>query len=307
MGMRRLCGIRAARTAAAIVVSALCALAGRPAAAVSAEPATVTGVTTRMEGRELQVVIRASAPVHYEVQPVRRAWIVVDILNARLGFRAGTVHPAEGVIQQIRAGQFTPDVVRVVVECVAPVRFRVAAAHEESAVIVAIPDGAGRPAAVPAGQRSGATTIVPGRSIGAVRLGMTLPDVVAALGRATNTAERPGVGVDYTWYAASAESGLGVRATGAGIVRRIWVLEDPAYRTREGLHTGSTEADVQAVFGAPSWTVAVASQEKSITLMYEGLGAWFGVRPSAVNGDRNTVFRIDVIEPSSSGTPRSGP
>src|SRR5579864_1450071 len=272
MGMRRLCGIRAARTAAAIVVSALCALAGRPA--------TVTGVTTRMEGRELQVVIRASAAVHYEVQPVRPAWIVVDILNARLGFRAGTVHPAEGVIQQIRAGQFTPDVVRVVVECVAPVRFRVAAADEESAVIVAIPDGAGRPAPAPAGQPSGATTIVPGRSIGAVRLGMTLPDVVAALGRATNTAERPGVGVDYTWYAASAESGLGVRATGAGIVRRIWVLNDAAYRTREGLHTGSTEADVRAVFGAPSWTVAVASQEKSITLMYEALGAWFGVRPS---------------------------
>ena len=309
--MRRLGGTRMVRVGIAAAVCALLTIAGRPSGAVSAEPATVTGVTTRTEGRELQVVIRASAPVRYQVQPVRPDWIVVDILNARLGLPAGTAHAAEGVIRRIRVGQFTPDVVRVVVECATPARFHVAAADDENAVIVAIPEAVQKPAvgapAAPPEQPGGAMLVVPGRSIGSIRLGMKVQDVVAVLGPAKETAARPGVGTDYTWYAAPAGSGLGVRATDGGVVRQIWVLNDGAYRTREGLHAGSAEADVSAALGAPSWTVAVTSQEKATTLMYDALGVWFGIRPSPTASDRNVVFRIDVMEPSSTGPPRTGP
>jgi hypothetical protein len=133
---------------------------------------------------------------------------------------------------------------------------------------------------------------------------MTVQDVEAAIGRAKATEQRPGVGVDYTWYAPPAESGLGVRATAAGVVRQIWVLNDGTYRTREGLHAGSTDAEVKAALGAPSWTLEVASQQKSTTLMYEPLGVWFSVRASATNPSRSVVFRIDVMEPGSATTPQ---
>ncbi len=124
---------------------------------------------------------------------------------------------------------------------------------------------------------------------------MALQDVVALLGRAKETVARSGVGVDYLWYAAPGGSGVGVRTTDAGIVRQIWVVNDAAYRTAQGLHVGSTEAEVRAALGAPSWTIAVASSDKSTTLMYETLGLWFTVRPSPSNPDRNVVYRIDVL------------
>ena len=318
--MARICGGRVAYVVVAIAGCVLFAATGRPIGAVSAEPATVTGVTTKTDGHDLQVIVQASAPVQYQVQPVRPAWIVVDILNARRGLRTGTLPPAVGVVQRIRLGQFTPNVVRIVVECVTPVRFTVAAGSDPSTVIVAIPGGSDRPAAgaptapaaqplpaAPPAQQGGPSTIVPGRSVGAVRLGMTVQDVEAAIGRAKGTEQRPGVGVDYTWYAPPADSGLGLRATAEGVVRQIWVLNDSAYRTREGLHAGSTDAEVTAALGAPSWTLEVASQQKSTTLMYDKLGVWFSVRPSATNPSRNVVFRIDVMDPAAAAPQRPSP
>jgi hypothetical protein len=309
--MARVCDARAAYVVAAIAGFTLLATAGAPIGAVSAEPATVTGVTTKTDGHNLQVIIQASAPVHFQVQPVRPAWIVVDIANAQLGSRIGTLPSAVGVVERIRLGQFTPDVVRVVVECVNPVRFTVAAGSDPSTVIVAIPGGSDRPAAgapaapaSPSGQQSGSAMIVPGRSIGAVRLGMTVHDVEGTIGRAKGTEQRPGVGVDYTWYAPPADSGLGLRATAEGVVRQIWILNDSGYRTREGLHAGSTDAEVKAALGAHSWTLEVDSKQKSTTLMYEKLGVWFTVQPNAANPSRSVVVRIDVMEPGSATAPQ---
>lgn len=317
--MARTCGARVAYLVAAIVAGAMSAVAGPPIDALSAAPATLTGITTKTDGHDLQVIIQASAPVHYQVQPVRPAWIVVDIQSAQLAPRPLTLPPAVGVVDRIRLGQFTPDVVRVVVECVNPVRFNVATGVDASMVIVAIPGGADRPAgaaaapaapaaqAAPAAPQVGQTTIVPGRSIGAIRLGMTETDVEKIFGHAKETAQRPGVGVDYTWYAPSADSGLGLRTTTAGVVHQIWVQNDGTYRTREGLHAGSTQAAVQSALGAPSWTLEVASQQKSTTLMYEKLGVWFSVRPNATDPARSVVFRIDVLEPVSTPTQRPSP
>ncbi|HKX19538.1 MAG TPA: AMIN domain-containing protein [bacterium] len=318
--------------AAACVTSFLPPIAGRPLGAAPPELATVTGVTTAAEGHDLHVVIHASASVKFQVQPVRPEWIVVDVLNAKLGVPAGTVHGAEGLVDRVRIGQFAPTVVRVVVECPITLHFDVSAADDGHTVIVAIPNGTERPAglapppppgatpglsggtrpgsptggsaspapAAPTGQPArtappGATTIVPGRGVGAVRLGMTLQDVVTLLGHAKETVARSGLGVDYLWYVAPGGSGIGVRTTDAGIVRQIWVVNDGAYRTAQGLHAGSTDAEVKAALGAPSWTIAVESSDKSTTLMYETLGLWFTVRPSPSNPYRNVVYRIDVL------------
>jgi len=322
-----------ARLAFAVVMSALVAITGRPLGAAPPDVATITGVTTAAQGHDLQVIVHASGPVHFLVQPVRREWIVVDLSNARLGVPAGTAHGTEGLVDRVRLGQFAPTVVRVVVECPFAVHFDVTAAEDGNGVIVAIPNGVERPAGLrppsgggpppaaggagtpgkPAGgpsgsavpgpssarsTQAGATTIVPGRSIGAVRLGMTLQDVVAAIGQAKDKMERPGVGVDYMWYAASAGSGVGVRLTDAGTVRQIWVVNDGTYRTADGLHAGSTETEVKAALGAPSWTIAVASSDNSTTLMYDALGVWFTVRSSPTAPSQNVVYRIDVMAAS---------
>jgi AMIN domain-containing protein len=311
----RIFGRRAARLALAVAASALVAVAGRPLGAAPLDVATITGVTTTAEGHDLLVIVHASGPVHFVVQPVRPEWIVVDLSNARLGVPAGTAHGTEGLVDRVRLGQFSPTVVRVVVECPFAVHFDVTAAEDGNGVVVAIPNGVERPAGLrpPSGggsppatggapgpssaptAQAGASTIVPGRSIGAVRLGMTLRDVVAAIGQAKDKVERPGVGVDYTWYAAPAGSGVGVRLTDAGTVRQIWVVNDGTYRTAGGLHTGSTETEVKAALGAPSWTIAVASSDKSTTLMYDALGVWFTVRSSPTAPSQNVVYRIDVL------------
>jgi len=288
--MRRIFDPRGARLVAVVAVFGLPVIGAWPIAAAPADRARVTGVTTAAEGRDLHVIVHASAPVHFEVQSVRPTWIVVDILNATLGVRTGTVHGTEGVIDRVRLGQFTPTVVRVVVECAFAVRFDVRATDDQRAVIVAIPNGTERPA--------GPATIVPGRSIGAVRLGVTLRDAEAVLGPAKETVARPGVGVDYTWYTALILSGLGVRVTNAGTVGQIWVVNDMTYRTPQGLHAGSTEGDVRTALGPPSWAIAVTSQNESTTLMYDALGVWFTVRPSSTDANRKVVLRIDVVEPS---------
>jgi 3-phenylpropionate/trans-cinnamate dioxygenase ferredoxin reductase subunit len=58
------------------------------------------------------------------------------------------------------------------------------------------------------------------------------------------------------WYAEhGVQLRLGVAATENDMVIRVWVLNDEKYTTREGLHAGSTEAQVRAILGEPTRAV----------------------------------------------------
>jgi general secretion pathway protein D len=119
------------------------ALAGWPATQAQAASVKVTGITMKEAAAGLQMSIVASGPVQYQVRDVRPNWVVVDVLGAELGIRAGEVPLARGVVKRVRVGQYTQGVVRVVVELAEPVRVHLASAPGHAAILVGIPGEAG--------------------------------------------------------------------------------------------------------------------------------------------------------------------
>ena len=153
----------------AIVIGIPADVTGRPPtipATRSAGPAQtarvkVTAITLEETASELQVKITASGPVRYQRRDVQPDWIVLDLPDAGLGMRAGTLPLGRGLVKRIRVGQFTPDVVRVVVELVQPVQVRLASSADRSAIMAAIPTptsgGTGSPKTAPPPAASGGT------------------------------------------------------------------------------------------------------------------------------------------------------
>jgi polysaccharide biosynthesis/export protein len=117
----------------------LVALVTWPAEAALAAPVRVTAVTLQEAPSGLQVSIATSAPAPYEQRNVRAGWVVVDILGAELGIPAGTVPVSSGLVSRVRVGQFTTDVVRVVVELSRPTPVHLDASPDGAAIIVGIP------------------------------------------------------------------------------------------------------------------------------------------------------------------------
>ena len=79
-----------------------------------------------------------------------------------------------------------------------------------------------------------------------------------------------------------------------GTVRMAWVINDARYTTREGLHVGSTEAEVVSALGAPT-RVEHNSQAKTKTLIYEPIGLWFSIQLDERLHFFTTVFDIGVM------------
>lgn len=88
-------------------------------------------------------------------------------------------------------------------------------------------------------------TIVPGVGIGALRLGMTEAQAVAALGRPTSRDPLPFHGAHLEW--AGKFGGDVYPEEGLNIIR----TDDPAYKTKEGAAVGLTTARVTELLGAP--------------------------------------------------------
>jgi SAM-dependent methyltransferase len=135
--------------------------------------------------------------------------------------------------------------------------------------------------------------VIAGQSIGPIRLDEGIQGIAAVLGPEISRGGPSEGEVAYRWFAPPKNAGLGVRATANGEVRSIWVLNDGRYVTREGLHAGSTEAQVRAALGDPSKVTTDSAAGVKI-LNYEGIGEWFSIQLDARYRYYQTVFEIGV-------------
>jgi hypothetical protein len=136
--------------------------------------------------------------------------------------------------------------------------------------------------------------IIPGQSLGPVRLGMPVREETVRLGASKGTAELDDGTMMYRWFEPPSNSGIGVRTAQNGTVLRVWVLNDERYRTKEGLHIGNTEAEVRAALGDPT-IITINVQGKTRTLVYESLGLWFTIILDQHYRFYNAVFDIGIM------------
>ena len=296
-----------------IAVAIACAVIGSIASDIrAASPALVTRVTAAETSTNVQVSIVSSAPVQYQLVKVQPNWIVLQIAPAKLKIQAGTLPFAGDVVKRIRIGQFSPQVVRIVVEMARPSPFRVMTSRTELALFVAVPEATQSPVSAtraptaspapnrgPQGPVLRLHTVLPGEGIGPVLLGMRMQDALAALGPAKNTRVLPDGTTLYEWFAPPQNSGLGVRATAAGMVYRVWALNDDQYAIGSGVHVGSTEAFARAALGQPSQVVADTSRGIK-TLSYPSLGLWVAIQTDQRYAYYGKVFEIGVTQPQAS-------
>ncbi len=149
------------------------------------------------------------------------------------------------------------------------------------------------------------TSIVPGRSIGAIRLGMKLADVTAIAGPSTDK-EAAADGVTYRWADAPAEHGFAVHVTRGGAVNRVVIMDDARYTTAGGLRTGSTDPDIRAALGAPSSVTVDAASQRAM-LRYDELGVWFEIQLDKQAPGYGTAVAIDIVAPGGGTTSPAGP
>jgi hypothetical protein len=104
------------------------------------------------------------------------------------------------------------------------------------------------------------TVIVPGRSIGPIRLGMTIQDATRVLGTPKATQAGADGTTAYMWYEnvslgrGVARSGKGLEAVARkdGVIVRVIDHYDPKYATPQGVTVGWSERRVREVLGDPA-------------------------------------------------------
>ncbi len=140
-------------------------------------------------------------------------------------------------------------------------------------------------------------SVVPGKAVGPVRLGMRVQDIVPILGQPLRKQTLPDGNMVYQWFAPPSNSGLGVRVTPGGVVFRAWVVNDPQYAIQDRVHVGTTEAGVRAALGNPSQVVDDAQQGLR-TLTYPSLGLWIIIQTDPRYAFYGQVFEIGVTAAS---------
>jgi hypothetical protein len=144
--------------------------------------------------------------------------------------------------------------------------------------------------------------IVPGSGIGPAHLGMPIAEVLRLVGPlqpAFNPV--PGQGgspasTAYRMYYWFTDQGSGTATTnGEGRVTMLGVFNDPRFATRDGLHVGSTQTEVEQSLGTPS-RVSRNAETGTVELVYGALGITFFVR-----GTPAQVAGIVVYEPVTQG------
>lgn len=124
---------------------------GQPAATAPRSPNTNAGGIARVTRIALWgtsgkpwVSITASGPVAYRLRTVAPELIVVDVSKAQLALASGKPPAGRGLVKQIRAGQFAPDTVRIVVELLAHVPVHIATTPDRAAIVVSLAAGTKR-------------------------------------------------------------------------------------------------------------------------------------------------------------------
>ncbi len=153
--------------------------------------------------------------------------------------------------------------------------------------------------------------ITPGVGIGPIQIGMHIEQIVGILGTPKSTSGQ-GRTIVYRWYEPSAarKEGLSVRTAKDGVAVTVSAQNDARYHTANGMHPGSTEADVNAAFGVPS-RVEKDAATGTETLWYHSEGIAFAINRNRSFRFYNQIFSIDVFRSGSSvtpgPTPRPGP
>ena len=138
--------------------------------------------------------------------------------------------------------------------------------------------------------------IEPGDGIGPFRIGMRIEYLEGRLGANKGIQKFADGSSVYRWFEPPTNAGIAARISDAGVVQRIWVLNDDRYKTKEGLHIGSTEAQVRSVLGAPT-ELEEDQQQKTRTLRYYGVGVWFIIQLDDRYTFYNAVYDIGVMSP----------
>ncbi|HYM70976.1 MAG TPA: AMIN domain-containing protein, partial [bacterium] len=136
-------------------------------------------------------------------------------------------------------------------------------------------------------------SVVPGKAIGPVRLGMHVQEVVAALGQPMRSQTLSDGTTAYEWFGPPKNSGLGVRTTPAGVVYRVWIINDAQYVIQDRVHVGTTENDARAALGEPSRVLVDASHGLK-TLTYPSVGLWVVIQTDTRYAYYGQVFEIGV-------------
>jgi hypothetical protein len=136
-------------------------------------------------------------------------------------------------------------------------------------------------------------SILPGESVGAVKLGETLGDLTGLFGDATDTVRLADGRVMHWWFDASKQEGFGVRVADNDVVDRLYLKNDARYITEAGLGVGSTEPEVRMALGAP--TVDIVTNTQKEILRYDPLGVWFEIQLDPKSEKYATVVQIDVL------------
>ena len=162
-------------------------------------------------------------------------------------------------------------------------------------------------------------TVVPGRGIGRIALGMTINEVVAMLGVPKSTHSTSSSSLTrYSWFEEFLDSpgatgnrhldqgGLSVSANRSGIVIVVSVYMDARYVVN-GLHTrdrkydrdggqkGSSEAQVKAMLREP---VKNSKYSDKHSLEYSNLGLTFWIGDDSRENGYREVYQLDVYPPA---------
>ena len=146
--------------------------------------------------------------------------------------------------------------------------------------------------------------IVPGQSIGPVRLGMTVAQVREALGHEQRSTTDPVTSATVLAWDTKGGGHLGVWFGPDGKAINIGINQDPQYATAQGLRAGDAAAKIRAVLGAPDDISSRPSAALGVLQILRYPGILFYI-PSGADAKLNDKVYSIIVGASSASTATS--